>query len=172
MTSTTGALTVYNLDIVTTIGFGMKRERYEDVHRAAIRWPLDSFDYIGIDNEGNTDEAYSGEKLYGLEPFKKDLYGCRGVLLEKRKKRNPYRRFHPYHNSGTNRSSVLPHSWNALADRSPLSCQLPNSVLFSNTVPSGVISSAGLYRGSHRVRGCRVAIANCINHHYRFEGAD
>lgn len=39
----------------------MKRARYEDVHRAAIRWPMDKFEYIGIDNEGDTTADYEGE---------------------------------------------------------------------------------------------------------------
>lgn len=79
----------------------MKRERYEDVHRAAVRWSSAAFHYIGIDNEGDTTESYTGERIGGLEPFKKDIYGCKGALLAKRRRRNPYRRFHPYHSSGT-----------------------------------------------------------------------
>ena len=39
----------------------MKAKRYAEVHRAAIRWPASAFNYIGIDNEGNTDADYLGE---------------------------------------------------------------------------------------------------------------
>lgn len=39
----------------------MKRQRFEDVHRAALRWPQLQFKYIGIDNEVGTSDAYSGE---------------------------------------------------------------------------------------------------------------
>ena len=46
---------------VTVVGFGMKRRRYEDVHRAALRWPASAFRYIGIDNENETDVDYNGE---------------------------------------------------------------------------------------------------------------
>lgn len=46
---------------ITVIGYGMKRARYQDVHRMAIRWPEDKFDYIGIDNEGDTKPDYEGE---------------------------------------------------------------------------------------------------------------
>ncbi|GAA5991713.1 hypothetical protein JCM10908_001103 [Rhodotorula pacifica] len=86
-------------DRITVIGFGMKRTRYEDVHRAAIRWPIDKFEYVGIDNEGDTRADYEGERKYGLEPYRHDRYGCHGRLLAKRRKRNPFRRFHGYHSS-------------------------------------------------------------------------
>lgn len=46
---------------VTVVGFGMKQRRYEDVHRAALRWPASAFRYIGIDNENETDVDYDGE---------------------------------------------------------------------------------------------------------------
>ncbi|OAV91451.1 hypothetical protein PTTG_12259 [Puccinia triticina 1-1 BBBD Race 1] len=36
-----------------------------------------------------------GEKKVYLE-FEKDLYGCNLSLMEKRKRRNGFRRFHPY----------------------------------------------------------------------------
>lgn len=52
----------------------------------------------------------------GLEPWVKDIYGCQGNLLAKRRKRNPYRRFHPYHTSGT--SLFGPRFCEALADPS------------------------------------------------------
>ncbi|TKA52109.1 hypothetical protein B0A53_04769 [Rhodotorula sp. CCFEE 5036] len=86
-------------DRITVVGYGMKRARYEDVHRAAIRWPMDKFEYIGIDNEGDTTADYEGERKYGLEPYRLDRYGCHGRLLAKRRKRNPFRRFHGYHSS-------------------------------------------------------------------------
>ncbi|KDE04318.1 hypothetical protein MVLG_05199 [Microbotryum lychnidis-dioicae p1A1 Lamole] len=84
---------------ITTIGYGMKRKRYQDVHRAALRWPSTAFKYIGIDNDHDVEADYQGERQGGLEPFIRDSYACRGVLLAKRRKRNPYRRFHPYHSS-------------------------------------------------------------------------
>ncbi|GAA6013637.1 hypothetical protein JCM10207_004798 [Rhodosporidiobolus poonsookiae] len=94
---------------ITVVGYGMKRRRYEDVHRAALRWPASAFKYIGIDNEGETSGDYEGEKAnegvygaqrkFGLEPFLRDTYGCHGGLMAKRRNRNPYRRFHSYHTS-------------------------------------------------------------------------
>lgn len=37
---------------ITVVGYEMKRRRFEELHRAAIRWPEDKFHYIGIDAEG------------------------------------------------------------------------------------------------------------------------
>jgi hypothetical protein len=37
---------------ITVIGYEMKRRRFTDLHRAAIRWPEERFDYIGVDPDG------------------------------------------------------------------------------------------------------------------------
>lgn len=47
---------------VTVIGYEMKRRRFEELHRAAIRWPKDRFLYIGIDAEAqDIEKARDGE---------------------------------------------------------------------------------------------------------------
>jgi hypothetical protein len=46
---------------VTVVGYGMKQQRYEDVHRAALRWPRTAFRYIGIDNDTDVEADYLGE---------------------------------------------------------------------------------------------------------------
>ncbi|KAI5480430.1 hypothetical protein MNV49_000583 [Pseudohyphozyma bogoriensis] len=81
---------------ITVVGFAMKRRRFEEIHRAALRWPISAFKYVGIDNDEVSMEAFEGERTNGLEPFLKDRYGCKGLLLAKKRKRNPYRRYHPY----------------------------------------------------------------------------
>ena len=43
----------------------------------------------------------SKKRENGYKPFERDLYGCHDFLGKKRKSRNPYRRFHGYHSSGT-----------------------------------------------------------------------
>lgn len=86
---------------ITVVGYGMKRRRYVDVHRAALRWPSAAFTYIGIDNEEDKGGDYEGERRGGLEPFVRDSYGCKSVLLNKRRRRNVFRRFHGYHSSCT-----------------------------------------------------------------------
>lgn len=47
---------------VTVIGYEMKRRRFEELHRAAIRWPEGRFAYVGVDAEGSdVAQAREGE---------------------------------------------------------------------------------------------------------------
>ena len=46
---------------ITVVGYEMKRRRFTDLHRAALRWPQTKFHYIGIDAEGETATAQEGE---------------------------------------------------------------------------------------------------------------
>ncbi|GJN92381.1 hypothetical protein Rhopal_005411-T1 [Rhodotorula paludigena] len=108
---------------ITVVGYGMKRRRFTDVHRAAMRWPAGAWKYIGIDNEGDTAGDYDGERKYGLEPFLRDTYGCHGTLVAKRRKRNPYRRFHGYHSSAPELSRLLEY------------CPQSGTSLFSGPLP-------------------------------------
>ncbi|KAK4050748.1 hypothetical protein OIO90_004970 [Microbotryomycetes sp. JL221] len=96
-------------EFITAVGYGMKRQRYQDVHRAAARWPSHKFKYIGIDNDHEVEADYKGELEFGLKPWQQDVYGCKGLLLEKRKKRNIYRRFHPYHSSAPELTGLMEH---------------------------------------------------------------
>lgn len=91
---------------ITVVGYGMKKSRFEDLHAKALRWPVKAFTkghkrfhYVGIDDEGDNLSEYEGEKIKGFKLFERDMYGCHGKLLEKRRSRNPTRRFHPYYTS-------------------------------------------------------------------------
>lgn len=46
---------------ITVVGYEMKRSRFVNLHRAAIRWPLNKFQYIGIDPEEDMANASEGE---------------------------------------------------------------------------------------------------------------
>ncbi|KAG8970918.1 hypothetical protein FRC05_011686 [Tulasnella sp. 425] len=92
---------------ITVIGFGMKKPRFQELHRRAIRWPEERFEYIGIDVEGDTSLAYAGEAEFGYGPYSKDLYGCHDTLLAKRRRRNPFQIFHPYHSSAPELAGLL-----------------------------------------------------------------
>ncbi|PWN43720.1 hypothetical protein IE81DRAFT_322129 [Ceraceosorus guamensis] len=91
---------------ITVVGYGMKKSRFEDLHAKALRWPVKSFvggqrrfHYVGIDDDGNEADIkaeYDGEKIKTYPMFEKDMYGCHGRLLDKRRARNPTRRFHSY----------------------------------------------------------------------------
>ncbi|KAH9446687.1 hypothetical protein MJO28_016276 [Puccinia striiformis f. sp. tritici] len=101
---------------ITVVGHSVKSKRFNELHRKAMRWPQERFEYIGLDPINlnrftTTSTSFSsqetidlkeiessmilGEKKVYLE-FEKDLYGCNLSLMEKRKKRNGFRRFHPY----------------------------------------------------------------------------
>jgi hypothetical protein len=47
---------------ITVVGYQMKKRRFEELHRAAIRWPKERFHYIGVDIEDNhSAQALEGE---------------------------------------------------------------------------------------------------------------
>ncbi|CAO1633321.1 unnamed protein product [Jaminaea pallidilutea] len=99
---------------ITVVGYGMKKSRFEELHAKAIRWPVKNyvrgqkrFHYVGIDDDGDTTSEYEGEKLKGFTLFERDMYGCHGKLLEKRRSRNPTRRFHPYYTSAPEIADLL-----------------------------------------------------------------
>ena len=51
---------------ITIVGYEMKRKRFNDLHRAALRWPEDRFQYVGIDAEGEEiSKAREGEVRAG-----------------------------------------------------------------------------------------------------------
>jgi len=86
---------------ITVVGFGFKRDRFASLHRAAIRFPLQNFNYIGIDPSPPTrfdlEKAEIGEKTNSVVQFQADQYGCSSPeLLAKRLARNPFRRTNPY----------------------------------------------------------------------------
>lgn len=84
---------------ITVVGYGMKRQRFDELHRAAIGFPAEAFHYVGIDDEGDTTEHYAGELKYGYTPFLSSPSGCHPPLSFKRQLRNPYYKYHPYHTS-------------------------------------------------------------------------
>ncbi len=101
-------------DQITVVGYEMKKERFEELHVKAIRWPSRSyirghkrFAYVGIDDEGDNTEHYKLERTNAYSLFDKDMYGCHGKLLAKRKARNPTRRFHPYFSSAPEIAGLL-----------------------------------------------------------------
>jgi hypothetical protein len=48
---------------ITVVGFEMKRRRFEELHRKAIRWPTSKFQYVGVDvvDEAGRAESWKGE---------------------------------------------------------------------------------------------------------------
>lgn len=46
---------------VTIVGYEMKRRRFEELHRTALRFPAHHFEYIGIEPSANEESARIGE---------------------------------------------------------------------------------------------------------------
>ena len=47
---------------ITIVGYEFKRPRFTELHREALRWPRDKFNYVGVDPEdGHRSDAVHGE---------------------------------------------------------------------------------------------------------------
>jgi len=86
-------------EYITVVGYEMKKRRFEELHREALRWPADRFMYVGIDGKWEGANAQEGELQNGYKPYRQDMYGCHSNLLSKRRSRNPFSRFHSYYTS-------------------------------------------------------------------------
>ncbi|KAI0259207.1 hypothetical protein BC834DRAFT_640895 [Gloeopeniophorella convolvens] len=84
---------------ITVVGHAFKRKRFEQLHRAALRWPHTRFTYEGVPlgSEADERESATGELVNAFTPYSKDLYGCRAPLVQKRAGRNFHSRTHGYH---------------------------------------------------------------------------
>ncbi|KAF7984264.1 hypothetical protein HWV62_16108 [Athelia sp. TMB] len=54
---------------ITVVGYEMKRRRFEELHREALRWPTSRFDYVGIDAEKDGKAAQAGEVKVSIAPW-------------------------------------------------------------------------------------------------------
>ena len=72
---------------IVVVGYEFKRNRFGEIHRAALRWPSRSFNYVGT--PALSEGAEAGEESTAAA-FENDPYGCRGSLAEKRAKRDPF----------------------------------------------------------------------------------
>ncbi|KAJ7124977.1 hypothetical protein C8R44DRAFT_781955 [Mycena epipterygia] len=108
---------------ITVVGYEMKRARFVELHRTAIRWPESRFNYIGIDMDGDNSQARQGERQNGYLPYLSDLYGCHTYLANKRRQRNYDARYPPYYLSSPDLRSLL--GW----------CPQAPTQLFGGTLP-------------------------------------
>ncbi|KAK9370695.1 hypothetical protein V1509DRAFT_616560 [Lipomyces kononenkoae] len=80
---------------ITVISHKFKGYRFDNLHRAALRYPKSSFKFMGIDPPG--EPPSQAERVNAVEPFQRDPYACsHPLLLEKKIARNPFRRRAPY----------------------------------------------------------------------------
>jgi hypothetical protein len=55
---------------ITVVGYEFKRARFMDLHRAALRWPIEKFHYIGEDpDDVHNSTAADGEVSYLPRPL-------------------------------------------------------------------------------------------------------
>jgi hypothetical protein len=80
-------------ELITVVSFAFKRWRFEELHRAALRFPRSRFGFEGLDPPGLPPSVLEGEKARSAKPFERDPYGCADAgLQQKRRERNPFRR--------------------------------------------------------------------------------
>ncbi|KAL4517833.1 hypothetical protein Ndes2526B_g02233 [Nannochloris sp. 'desiccata'] len=72
---------------VVVVSYDFKRERFSELHRAALRWPMHRFDFVGT--PAVAEGAEIGESSTFNE-FEKDPYGCGSMLAKKRALRDPF----------------------------------------------------------------------------------
>jgi hypothetical protein len=92
---------------IRVISWRFKEARF-GLHRSALRIPPSSFEFHGINDPVNLEEAEQGE-VQALQAFQEDPYGTHGVLDDKRVERNPFCRYHPYASSCPELNGVLRH---------------------------------------------------------------
>ncbi len=84
---------------ITVVGFDFKRQRFIELHRKAIGFPIGNFTYSGVrPTHPNFDHKKSedGEKN-ALKSFESDIYACADPTLANKKQiRNPFNRTVPY----------------------------------------------------------------------------
>ncbi|CAN0449799.1 unnamed protein product, partial [Laminaria digitata] len=85
---------------ITIVGYDFKEDRFQNLHRAALRFPAEEFRYVGLHPGGRFDHeaAVAGELASALKPYELDPYGCSpdGPLASKRAERDPFHRTPPY----------------------------------------------------------------------------
>ncbi len=80
---------------VTVATWAFKAARF-DFHRAAIRFPMYRFRFVGVNDPLDLGAALTGERK-ALRSFGGDPFGTGKDLSEKRAKRNPFDQVHQYH---------------------------------------------------------------------------
>ena len=100
---------------LTVVGYEFKRERFVDLHRAALRFPRDRFVYVGTGAAG-TEERSSASEVDVRAQFRADPYGCSGELRRKRRARDPFNVGQPYSRTNPELEPLLSHCGPELFD--------------------------------------------------------
>jgi len=108
---------------ITLISYPYKHYRFFNLHREALKYPKNKFQFVGIKHDligtdkpsdlfpenilEMPDDLPSFEVEHSINNFKEDPYGCKGVLLEKKNDRNPFKRNNPYSKSCPELKEIL-----------------------------------------------------------------
>jgi len=108
---------------ITLISYPYKHYRFFNLHREALKYPKNKFQFVGINHDlidtdkpsdlfpesisEMPDDLPSFEVEHSINNFKEDPYGCKGVLLEKKIDRNPFKRNNPYSKSCPELKEIL-----------------------------------------------------------------
>jgi len=108
---------------ITIISYPYKHYRFVNLHRQAIKFPESKFQFIGMTydliDEGTTSLIFPPkitdiptdlpdfELNHSISNFKTDPFGCKGVLLQKKKDRNPFNRYNSYSSSCPELKEIL-----------------------------------------------------------------
>jgi hypothetical protein len=93
---------------ISVVGWAFKARRFVDLHRAAVRFPLETFAYAGVNNPTHVEMA-EPEEAAACAAFASDPYGLCGSVSEKRAQRNPFHRWHGYRDSCPELRALLDH---------------------------------------------------------------
>ncbi|RKP35974.1 hypothetical protein BJ085DRAFT_6160, partial [Dimargaris cristalligena] len=109
---------------ITVISYQFKQNRFETLHRTALKIPETKFSYVPLPIENPPDPVKAkGEMNNAFSLFQTDPYGCDGALLEKKGRRNPFHRHHPYRESCPHLRDLFDY------------CNGPNKTIFSKLLP-------------------------------------
>jgi hypothetical protein len=82
-------------DIIDVVGFGYKKDRFMNEHRASIRFPKHRFGYFSP--KGQEENSYAEmDHQVTIPQFQEDPFGCSPPLSDKKKGRNPFSQKHLY----------------------------------------------------------------------------
>jgi hypothetical protein len=92
---------------VTMVGWRFKERRFH-LHRQAIRWPEERFDYAGANDPADLGQALAAETV-NTKKYVADPYSSSAEFRAKREWRNPFRRQHGYFTSCPELKALLRH---------------------------------------------------------------
>jgi hypothetical protein len=92
-------------DLTTMVSWEFKRRRF-GLHRAAVRWPEERFQYSAPNDPSDIRQALAAEEL-AIQRYSTDPYSAGDFFRRKREERNPFRLTHGYRESSPELRDLL-----------------------------------------------------------------